>query len=59
MKSNVNIEEFRQRLIDRFDLYELLEVMDYTVEDFWDVCAEKIMDDPDVLEELGVDEITE
>lgn len=45
-------EEFRSKLIDRFEGYELVELLDISVEDLIDALTDEIAEQRDFLEEM-------
>ena len=51
------IFEFRERLVERYEAVDIVEILNLTVEDLWDSYADRIMDHSEIVEELGVNEL--
>lgn len=53
------LQEFRERLIERYDPLSLIEILEITSEDIWDQFMDRILQDPEIAEDLGMNELTE
>lgn len=53
------IREFRERLIERYDAVSLCEVLGLSVEDLWEAFSERMMDNQELIEELGITQLNE
>jgi hypothetical protein len=51
---NYLIKELRERLVERYDAIDLIEILDLTVEDVYEAFFDKIVDNPIIIEELGL-----
>jgi len=51
------IFEFRERLVERYEAVDIVEILNLTVEDLWDSFADRIMDHSEIVEELGIQEL--
>lgn len=51
------IQEFRERLIERYDGVALAEVLGLTVEDIWEAFSDRCLDNEELLEETGIKQL--
>lgn len=47
------LDDLKQRIADRFEVYELLDYMEITVEEFVDSYIDRLIDNRDFLMEMG------
>lgn len=47
-------QEFRERLIERYDGVSLCEILDLTVEDIWEAFYERCMENSELIQETGI-----
>lgn len=52
-------QEFRERLVERYDGVSLAEILNLTVEDLWEVFAERCMENSELIYETGIFDIEE
>jgi hypothetical protein len=52
-------QEFRERLIERYDGVSLAEILGLTVEDLWEVFFDRCMDNSELIHETGIFSIDE
>lgn len=52
-------QEFRERLIERYDGVSLAEILGLTVEDIWEVFFDRCMDNSELIQETGIFSIDE
>ena len=52
-------QEFRERLIERYDGVSLAEILGLTVEDLWEVFFDRCMDNSELIQETGIFSIDE
>lgn len=46
--------EFRERLVERYDPVSLVEILDITVDELFDAFPDRILDNNELAEELGL-----
>lgn len=51
------INEFRERLIERYDAVDLVDALGLTVEDIWEAFAERCMDNQELIKETGIHQV--
>lgn len=49
----MNEREVRRKLCDRFEVYELLDYLDLTVEEFVEAYFDDLISNEDLMEEIG------
>jgi len=47
-------QEFRERLIERYDGVSLAEILNLSVEDIWEAFFERCMDNAELIHETGI-----
>lgn len=47
-------QEFRERLIERYDGVSLAEILNLSVEDIWEVFFDRCMDNAELIHETGI-----
>ena len=47
-------QEFRERLIERYDGVSLAEILGLPVEDIWEVFFDRCMDNSELIQETGI-----
>lgn len=47
-------QEFRERLIERYDGVSLAEILNLSVEDIWEVFFDRCMDNAELIQETGI-----
>ena len=52
-------QEFRERLIERYDGVSLAEILGLTTEDIWEAFHERCMDNSELIHETGIFTIDE
>lgn len=57
MKDYFLIREFRERLIERYDAVSLADILNLTVEDIWEAFADRCMDNEELVEETGINQL--
>ena len=51
------VSEFRDRLVERYDPVTLVEVLGITSEELWDAFRDRILDNEELVDELGINEL--
>ena len=51
------INEFRERLIERYDPVTLVELLNITTEELWEAFPDRMLDSVELVEELGIVEL--
>ena len=52
-------QEFRERLIERYDGVSLAEILNLSVEDIWEAFFDRCMDNSELIHETGIFNIEE
>jgi len=47
-------QEFRERLIERYDGVSLAEILNLSVEDIWEAFHDRCMDNGELIQETGI-----
>lgn len=47
-------QEFRERLVERYDGVSLAEILNLTVEDIWEAFFDRCMDNSELIHETGI-----
>jgi hypothetical protein len=50
-------QEFRERLIERYDGVSLAEILNLSVEDIWEAFFDRCMDNSELIHETGIFDI--
>lgn len=53
------VKEYRERLIERYDPVTLVEILEVTVADLWEAFSDKLMDNEELVDELGINDLAE
>lgn len=48
------VQEFRERLIERYDPVTLVELLDITTEELWEFFPDRCLNAPGLAEDLGL-----
>lgn len=53
------VTEFRERLIERYDPVTLVELLGITVEELWEAFPDRMLDNAELVDELGIKDLNE
>lgn len=53
------VQEFRERLIERYDPVSLVEILGITVEELWEAFPDRMLNNEELVDELGINELNE
>ena len=53
------VSEFRERLVERYDPVTLVEILGITVQELWEAFPDRILDNAELVDELGINELDE
>lgn len=53
------INEFRERLIERYDPVTLVELLGISTEELWEAFPDRMLDNVELVEELGIADLDE
>lgn len=53
------VSEFRERLVERYDPVTLVEILGITVQELWEAFPDRMLDNAELVDELGINELDE
>lgn len=51
------VQEFRERLIERYDPVSLVEILGIAVEELWEAFPDRMLNNEELVDELGINEL--